>query len=128
MIVWLSLQNSFDVFYTLSVLSVLFEVFSIFVDSEPKTDVISDVVMSSVANAATNGWVDKSSHSDVVYVKLNQMNGLVTQTTCDDNRQQLVFKRLFSALFYAISSFLIIVINKIVLTNYKFVSLYSLIN
>lgn len=76
--------------------------------------------MSSAANGAANSWPDKCSHPDVVYVKLNQMNGLVTQTSSVDSGQ-LVLKRIFSALFYAISSFLIIVINKIVLTNYKLV-------
>jgi hypothetical protein len=61
----------------------------------------------------TNGSVDKS---DIVYVQLNSNNGLVTTYETD---RQLFLKRILSALFYGIASFLIIVINKIVLTNYQ---------
>ncbi|XP_054162363.1 UDP-N-acetylglucosamine/UDP-glucose/GDP-mannose transporter-like [Oppia nitens] len=63
--------------------------------------------------------------SDVVYVKLDKSDGLEMQTTFE-SRRQLILKRILSALFYAISSFLIIVINKVVLTNYRFPSSHIL--
>ena len=37
------------------------------------------------------------------------------------------FSKFFSALFYAVASFLIVVLNKIVLTNYRYVQLQSLL-
>lgn len=37
----------------------------------------------------------------------------------DEDSVNSVLKRLFSAIFYGVSSFLIIVINKILLTSYK---------
>ncbi|CAG2104303.1 unnamed protein product [Medioppia subpectinata] len=71
-----------------------------------------------------NAFNDNTSrHSDVVYVKMKTTDGLVTQTTREDQRS-LAMKRILSALFYAVSSLLIIVINKIVLTNYSTCNLY----
>jgi solute carrier family 35 protein len=64
----------------------------------------------------TNGSVDKS---DIVCVQFNSNNGLVTTYETD---RKLFLKRILSALFYGIASFLIIVVNKTVLTNYKFLS------
>ncbi|CAG2100031.1 unnamed protein product [Medioppia subpectinata] len=62
-------------------------------------------------------------HSDVVYVMMNTTDGLVMQTIRDDQRS-LAMKRILSASFYAFSSFLISVINKIVLTNYSKFGIY----
>ncbi|XP_042907086.1 nucleotide sugar transporter SLC35D1 isoform X2 [Parasteatoda tepidariorum] len=55
-----------------------------------------------------------------VAISINDIN-----TMTKDNAN-LYFWRIFSAIFYGTSSFLIIVINKIVLTNYKFPSTHAL--
>lgn len=53
-------------------------------------------------------------------------NLLDAHSAFQNELQKAIFLRLSSAVFYAVSSFCIIVINKIVLTNYKFPSAYTL--
>ncbi|GFR13694.1 hypothetical protein TNCT_308371 [Trichonephila clavata] len=48
------------------------------------------------------------------------------KTPNEAEKANLYFWRLFSAGFYGISSFLVIVVNKVVLTNYKFPSTHAL--
>lgn len=76
-------------------------------------------------NKLTNGLIGKNeSDLDLVYVQFNSSNGLSTQTI--QTNRKLFLNKIFSALFYGLSSFLIIVINKIVLTNYEFPSFHIL--
>lgn len=55
-----------------------------------------------------------SSDDSQSYVKL-----LISDSKENEESLNPIFKRLFSAVFYGISSFLIIVVNKILLTNYR---------
>lgn len=60
---------------------------------------------------------DSSTASDS-YVKL-LISDSNSNSDKDEDSVNSVLKRLFSAIFYGVSSFLIIVINKILLTSYK---------
>lgn len=51
---------------------------------------------------------------------------LLVSDLSKENEYSPVFMRLSSAVFYGVSSFLIIVVNKILLTNYRFPSTYAL--
>ncbi|CAG2100030.1 unnamed protein product [Medioppia subpectinata] len=83
----------------------------------PSSTTTATTTTTMIGNNAFNDNTGR--HSDVVYVKMKTTDGSVTQTTREDQRS-LAIKRILSALFYAISSVLIILINKILLTNYRF--------
>lgn len=60
---------------------------------------------------------DSTTASDS-YVKL-LISDSNSNSDKDEDAVNSVLKRLFSAVFYGVSSFLIIVVNKILLTSYK---------